>query len=119
MGSLPEWSIIRRSKFRTVRHNRHVREAVFVQRLPDCGNTPVHHIGRCNDVCARFRKGNAHFCQKRQCFVIQYLPFLHKPAMPVRSIFAEAYVCNYQQVGIIPLDLAYRPLGNAVRRICL
>ena len=65
----------------------------FIQALPDCCNTAVHHIGRCYHIRSCLYVGKCCFCKKIQCFVIIHIMTAENAAMAMGSVLTHAYIC--------------------------
>lgn len=76
-----------------------MRKPICIQRVSDNGNTPVHHIGRSNDICTGFRLGNGNFRQQFQRGIIIHFMTAELPAVSGISILAETHITYNNKIG--------------------
>ncbi len=114
VGRLAERAVEGRGELRAVGEDRHVREALGVERGADRADAAVHHVARRDDVRAgaRLADGRAREQLERRV-VVDRLAVQHA-AVPVARVLAQAEVGDHEQVGVRGVDRADRLLDDAV-----
>ena len=114
MCRIPKRRIISGRKLCAVSHKQCIHASIFIQCLSQICDMSIHHVRRCDHVCARLGKCYCHLRQKRKCLIVQDLSVLHQSAMSVGGIFAQAHICDNQKLRCFLLDLTHRTLCDTI-----
>ncbi len=114
-GRRTEWSVKSRSIFGRIRHNRHIRKAVFIQTFSNCSYPAIHHIGRGDHIGPGLCVGHSCFCKQRQGGVIFHRIAAQSAAVTVVGVFAQTHVGYHIKIGIGSLNLPNGLLNHSVR----
>ena len=87
-----------------------MRKPICIQRVSDDRNTPVHHIGRSNDIRTGFRLGNGNFRQQFQRGIIIHFMTAELPAVSGISILAETHITYNNKIRKFFFDCHHCPL---------
>ncbi len=86
----------------------------FVERLANGGDSAIHHVGWRDDVGPGFSMREGRAGQQLQGRIVLHLPPLHHAAVAVTGVFAQADVCDHQQVRHGVLDGPDRLLDDPI-----
>jgi hypothetical protein len=84
-----------------------VRKIVFVEYRPDFCHPAVHHVRRGHHVGTRLGMGQGRFGQQVQCGVIVHGVAVHKSAVTVVGVFAQAHIGDDDQFRDLVLHRLY------------